>query len=131
MLTNLLDTGLGSRGIKKRTDLSNMNCAYKQGAAYSLLEVCFIDSPNDMNIYKLNKSAICSAIANGIVSAYKDKAKTINNVTELFNVNDIVWELEHRGIITEKKKWLDKLQNDMDSYWLARKALQFIRSKNL
>ena len=40
---------------------------------------------------------------------------------ELKEVNDIVWELWARGIITDKKLWLKKLKADENVYWLARK----------
>ena len=46
---------------------------------------------------------------------------------ELTEVNDIVWELAHRGIISDSDLWVDKLQKDNNAYWLARKALQCIR----
>ena len=51
--------------------------------------------------------------------------------TELTTVNDIVWELAHRGIITEKDLWLKKLEEDKNSYWLARKTVKFLREKNV
>ena len=41
---------------------------------------------------------------------------------ELTSVNDIVWELNHRGIITDTEKWLKKLVPKNDAYWLAYKA---------
>lgn len=47
---------------------------------------------------------------------------------ELTEVNDIVWEYAHRGIITDSALWLKKLEEDQNSYWLARKALNYIRS---
>ena len=53
------------------------------------------------------------------------------NMKELTEVNDIVWELAHRGIISDSDLWVDKLQKDNNAYWLARKALQFIRSNSL
>lgn len=46
---------------------------------------------------------------------------------ELESVNDIVWELAHRGIITNKELWLSKLETDTDAYWLARKCANYIR----
>mgnify|MGYP003290850870 CR=1 FL=1 len=55
--------------------------------------------------------------------------KKRKSVEELTEVNDIVWEYAHRGIITDSKLWLDKLQKDKNSYWLARKALKYIREK--
>ena len=40
---------------------------------------------------------------------------------EIKTVNDIVWELNNRGIITNKELWLKKLETDTDAYWLAYK----------
>lgn len=48
--------------------------------------------------------------------------------TELTSVNDIVWELAHRGIITNKELWFKKLEADRDAYWLARKCANYIRA---
>ena len=50
-----------------------------------------------------------------------------DEMQELTEVNDIVWEFAHRGIITDKELWLEKLQADKNSYWLARKALHALR----
>lgn len=48
---------------------------------------------------------------------------------ELTTVNDIVWELSHRGIITATDLWLKKLEEDQNAYWLARKCLNYIRAR--
>ena len=53
--------------------------------------------------------------------------KDVNKPDELTTVNDIVWELANRGIITNKDLWLKKLEEDKDSYWLARKSANYIR----
>ena len=50
-----------------------------------------------------------------------------DELKELDSVNDIVWELGHRGIVTDTNLWLEKLSEDKNSYWLARKCLHFIR----
>ena len=50
---------------------------------------------------------------------------------ELTTVNDIVWELAHRGIITDKELWLTKLEEDKNSYWLARKTVKYLQSKGV
>ena len=52
-------------------------------------------------------------------------------VTELTTVNDIVWELAHRGIISNSALWLKKLEEDTNSYWLARKTANYLRNKNV
>lgn len=59
------------------------------------------------------------------------KSKLVDNtpkVIELASVNDIVWELANRGIITNKKLWLKKLDEDQDAYWLARKTVRYLSS---
>lgn len=50
---------------------------------------------------------------------------------ELTTVNDLVWELSHRGIIIDKQLWLKKLETDVNSYWLARKTVKYIREKGV
>ena len=50
---------------------------------------------------------------------------------ELATVNDIVWELSHRGIITATDLWLKKLEEDTNAYWLARKMANYLRSKGV
>lgn len=50
---------------------------------------------------------------------------------ELSEVNDIVWELFHRGIVTDKALWLGKLSVDENVYWLARKCVNYMRGKNV
>ena len=55
----------------------------------------------------------------------------VGNVEELITVNDIVWELSNKGIITDKKLWLKKLNTDQNAYWLARKFVNYIRSKGV
>lgn len=52
-------------------------------------------------------------------------------VSELTTVNDIVWELAHRGIITDKALWLKKLETDTNSYWLARKIVKYLGEKGV
>lgn len=52
-------------------------------------------------------------IVNGAVPA---------NAKELESVNDIIWELSYRNIITDTDLWLEKCENDNAAYWLARKA---------
>lgn len=49
-------------------------------------------------------------------------ANIITQSVELTSVNDIVWELNYRGIISDKYLWMNKLLNDSNAYWLARKC---------
>jgi N-acetylmuramoyl-L-alanine amidase len=58
------------------------------------------------------------------------KAQLVVN-TELTSVNDIVWELAHRGIISDSDLWLEKLEKDSNAYWLARKTVKYMQSNNI
>ena len=48
-------------------------------------------------------------------------------ITELTEINDIVYELTSRGIVTDTELWLKKLGEDKNAYWLARKTVHYIR----
>jgi len=50
---------------------------------------------------------------------------------ELTRVNDIVWELSHRGIISDTALWLKKLESDKNSYWLARKTVKYLMENKM
>jgi len=70
-----------------------------------------------------NKGLIC------VIRFIEDKEE--NTAKELTEINDIVWELAHRGIVGDSNLWLEKLQNDTNAYWLARKCVQFMRENNM
>jgi N-acetylmuramoyl-L-alanine amidase CwlA len=50
---------------------------------------------------------------------------------EIITVNDLVWELAERGILSDKALWLKKLEEDSNTYWLARKTVAFLQSKGI
>ncbi len=50
---------------------------------------------------------------------------------ELTEVNDIVWELAHRGIVSDSDLWVEKLKEDVNAYWSARKTVQFLREHDV
>lgn len=59
---------------------------------------------------------------------YKLANKTINSTEkELESINDIVWELNHRNIISDTSLWLDLLKKDNDLYCLAKKAVRMTK----
>ena len=53
--------------------------------------------------------------------------RRLTEVKELESINDIVWELAERKIISDKALWLKKLEEDSNAYWLARKCANYIR----
>ncbi len=56
---------------------------------------------------------------------------TTQYVQELTTPNDIVWELGHRGLVTDIKGMLEEMEKEPNGrlYWLARKMLHYIRLK--
>lgn len=129
IVKNISALGFKNRGVKRRSDLQNMNIIFKNGKDYALLETCFIDSASDVNNYQNKSWKVAQAIANGIISGFglKNQKQPTIKTQELITVNDIVWELSERGIITNKELWLDKLNEDENVYWLARKCVNYIR----
>jgi len=83
---------LSKRNIMTNTELWNEKCV------------------SDSNSYHLARK-ICNMTQD--CDERKEKLKS---------VNDIVWELWHRGIITDKNLWLNIFRDDKDLYWLGFKA---------
>ena len=82
ILSNIATLGFKNRGVKRRSDLRNMNvCKKTFGVSYALLEVCFIDDRDDINLYQSKKAEIIDAIVNGIISGFGIK-KEGNSVAE-------------------------------------------------
>lgn len=68
-------------------------------------------------------------IASEVNKRLKEKEEDHIKPSELTSVNDIVWELHHRGIMTNKELWLKKLEEDSNAYWLARKCANMTVNK--
>lgn len=126
ILKNIEKLGFINRGVKRRTDLRNMNvCKVNQGVSYALLEVCFIDNADDMTLYKEKKDDIIQAIVGGMVQGF-GLNKSVNNVEHseriLTSANDIAWELNHSFFpisdLTRFVKELDEAKEKNTSlYW--------------
>lgn len=61
--------GLTNRGVK-RYNWSVINTVRKIGVSSALLEVCFIDDPDDMAVYTKNFQKIVNEIANAIIGVF-------------------------------------------------------------
>lgn len=66
---NVAACGLTNRGVKRK-NWSVINTAKKAGVSSALLEVCFIDDPDDMKVYSTKQSEIVKAIAEGVKSGF-------------------------------------------------------------
>ena len=118
ILKNFEKLGFKNRGVKRKTDLLNMNtCKKKQGVSYALIEVCFIDDLDDMNLYQAKKNDIPKAIADGIVKGFG--LKEIDPL--LTSVKDITNELKSYFPITDPERFEKELDDakkkNSSLYW--------------
>ena len=111
------------RGVKERPDLAVLRLTK---APALLVETAFIDNVSDAQKLAYRQEDFASAIYEGItgqMAVYEEK--------EITSVNDIVWELSSRGIITDKELWLKKLKDDHNAYHLARKTVKYLMERNV
>lgn len=76
-------SGLKNRGAKKRTDLGFLKRTSKPAI---LLEICFVDSEKDVELYKRNFDSICKSIAETIVGKKENTVKTASNDDKVYRL---------------------------------------------
>lgn len=64
--------GLTNRGLKQY-NWAVINAAHRAGVRSALLEVCFIDDPDDMLVYTTKFDAVTKAIADAIITQFSLK----------------------------------------------------------
>lgn len=126
ILKNISALGFKNRGVKRRTDLKNMNtCKVNQGVSYALFETCFIDNAADMVLYQAKKDDIIKAISDGMVQGF-GLNKSMNNSEPvehlLISADDIASELNQSFFpITDLARFVKELQEAKDKnsslYW--------------
>lgn len=84
IIKGISGVGFKNRGVKRK-NWSVIQHAKNQGISSALLEVCFIDDIDDMNLYQSKKTALIQAIANGIIKGFHLEAKEIDDVTIIKN----------------------------------------------
>lgn len=126
--------------IKKHRDFNATACPGKNFPFDKLCEKRELENISDI-VGELNKRNIMTNMAlwnvklgadiNACHLARKIANMTVNKErsTKLETVNDIVWELNHRGIITDSKLWLKLFEEDNDLYWLGFKAANYTSNR--
>lgn len=51
-------------------------------------------------------------------------------IKEYENIEEILWELMHRNIVCNEELWRSYMTNDTNVYWLCRKVIQYVRTKD-
>ena len=62
--------GLKNRGVKRRGDLLVMNTVKRHGISHALIEFCFIDDRDDMNVFMPNREKIARAVVAGVCEGF-------------------------------------------------------------
>ena len=52
------------------------------------------------------------------------------NIKEYENIEEILWEFGHRNIVSDEELWRSYMTNDTNVYWLCRKIIQYVRTKD-
>lgn len=78
-IMNKLSSFFTVRGVKRK-NFAVINSVKKRGVSSALLETCFIDNANDVNIYQNNKEAICNAICEAIAEGFGLNGNTSNTL---------------------------------------------------
>lgn len=119
--------GTADRGLKERKDLGVLR---KTNMPALLVETAFIDNESDNKLLKNSPDKFAEAIYSGITGKDIEQSKTLDEITD---INDIVWEYGHRGLITDKLGMIAEMETNPNGrlYWLARKTLAYMRGHNI
>lgn len=60
----------------------------------------------------------------------RETSITTEDIKEYENIEEILWELQHRNIVSNDDLWRSYMTNDTNVYWLCRKIIQYVRTKN-
>lgn len=114
ILKNIAVLGLRNRGTKAQS-VKTINTASLHGTRASLLEICFIDDKDDMNIYLQGKNKVAKKIASAFVKVWGLHKVTTTTAKVSFRSarkvtpeNRISWipKGEQVIVLKEEEKWL-------------------------
>ena len=134
--------GKGKYGITNANSIGIEICVNSDGnyeKAYAnaieltkqLMEELNITVDRVVRHYDASRKNCPASMSSQSWALWNDFRKALIAQEELISINDVVWELAHRGIITDKALWLKKLETDTNSYWLARKVANYLRNKGV
>ena len=100
ILKRLQALGFTNRGVKRSSGLAVLKYVYKRGVSHALIETCFIDDKDDMELYKAKFYEIAHAIADGVAEGFgvevddvtKDEVKDLIESEKNKDIYDTVEE---------------------------------------
>ena len=70
ILRRVCALGFKNRGVKRSSGLAVLKHVFNRGVSHALVETCFIDDQDDMNLYGAKFDAIARAIADGVAEGF-------------------------------------------------------------
>ncbi len=70
ILRRVCALGFKNRGVKRSSGLAVLKHVFKRGVSHALIETCFIDDKDDMELYGRQFDAIARAIADGVAEGF-------------------------------------------------------------
>ena len=111
VLRRIAALGFKNRGVKRSSGLAVLKHVFNRGVSHALVETCFIDDRDDMNLYGAKFDAIAHAIADGVAEGF---GKVVQNDKE----GDTVTQAEFNAMY-DKVNPLYKTIDDVPDYWKA------------
>lgn len=108
ILRRVCALGFTDRGIKRSSGLAVLKHVFKRGVSHALVETCFIDDKDDMELYGAKFDAIAKAIADGVAEGF---GKTVQDEED-----DTVTQAEFEAMY-DKINPLYKTISDVPDYW--------------
>lgn len=108
VLRRVCALGFTNRGIKRSSGLAVLKHVFKRGVSHALVETCFIDDKDDMELYGVKFDAIAKAIADGVAEGF---GKTVQDEED-----DTVTQAEFEAMY-DKINPLYKTISDVPDYW--------------
>ena len=86
ILRRVCALGFKNRGVKRSSGLAVLKHVFKRGVSHALVETCFIDDRDDMDLYGRKFDAVARAIADGVAEGFgkavQEPEKEDNEVIE-------------------------------------------------
>lgn len=70
ILRRVCALGFKNRGVKRSSGLAVLKHVFNRGVSHALVEICFIDDRDDMDLYGREFDAVARAIADGVAEGF-------------------------------------------------------------
>jgi N-acetylmuramoyl-L-alanine amidase len=112
--------GFKNRGVKAK-NWGLISYIKKQGVSAALMEVCFLDDKDDMDLYQARKKDIAFAIAEGIAKGYELSGDSLSSACKL---------LSDKVIINSPDYWAKgNGYSDANTVTLIKKFANYVRGR--